>query len=1244
MADSKNTKNPAISKIKTNAYKSARNTGSNKVDSNKVDSNKVDSNKVDSNKVDSNKVDSNKVDSKNKVDSTTAINKLLKEYLTTITKDSKDEEMELEVKFGTFGNHKLSRINYNNIIKKLKSLGFTIENNIYLLRIQNEYTDPRTRTTKFSKIRTEISGLQNIRKYCQTNRIDTIETGVSYIEKTSYGNKENPSSVDVGDFNFRVSLSKETRVKKSEQKIRQMLDNWAEQKKKFRYLNRLKLKHPTFPVIVDMSIVKQHYTPEYNIHDSGVFKAFEKYEVEIECINSLVGIGTQYNEPDILNNRTLKPVIKYILSGIQETNYPISFLEQEFVTQEYMKLLWGKEYDENEKITSSNFVGPSSSTLQLDNIRPLNSDVSLPNIRENFSVTDKADGERKLLFISSIGKIYFINTNMNIQFTGTLSKNKEIWNTLLDGEHILYDKKKKFINLYAAFDIYYVAGEDIRSKAFISSNIDDLQTNFRLPILENIIKQINAISVIGESAPIPLRITNKRFYNVSDTQTIFQGCTYILTKIHDGLFEYETDGLIFTPMNLGVASDKVGEYIKPIKKTWEYSFKWKPAHFNTIDFLVSVKKNDNGEDFIGNLFQNGTDATSTTQIPEYKTLTLRVGFDEYKHGYINPYQDTIEDKIPTYMNYYDMKKDKQSSYLPKQFYPTEPSDKNAGICNLLLTGSVDDKNMLSENNEIIEDNMIVEFRYDITREPQWRWIPMRVRYDKTEQLWNGERVYGNAYHVANSNWHSIHKPITQMMIMTGENIPVALGDDDVYYNKVSGNKKTGSLRDFHNLYVKTSLIKSIAKPGDTLIDLAVGKGGDFPKWIDTKLKFVFGVDLSRDNIQNRLDGAYARYLTYRKKNRIMPSALFVNGNSSVNIRNTNGILVDKDKQITRAVFGQGPKDAKLLGQGVYKQYGVASEGFDICSIQFAIHYMFENQETLHNFLRNVSEVTKEGGYFIGTSYDGQKIFNMLKHIPENESKVIMDKSDNKIIWKVTKRYNNEEFNDNETCVGYAIDVYQDSINKTIREYLVNYTYLTRILENYGFVLINDEELKSLNSKIKTGTGLFSDLFNQMNDEIKNRTSSNAFSYDKASYMTNEERTISFLNRYFIYKKVRKVSNAEKVSSDLQDKIEVDASESNVNAPSKSKAKLTADVDVTEEPSKTKEPHLRPKHLVKRKLKVPTKKTADTAEKEKIVEKVKAPEKKLSVIPEESSVNTKKPVLKLNRTMKLKKKVDETSNV
>ena len=1077
-----------------------------------------------------------------KINNDKLLNKLLETYISNITKDGDNEQLELEVKFGTLGKIKITKINYDNIVKKLLSSGFIIDTNEHFLRIQNEYKDAKTNTTRLSNIRTEIKGLQNIRKYCQTNKIDTIDNGVSYMQKSRFSGIDN-STVDFYDFNYRISLNKEYTLNTTSPLIRKTIDNWNDEKKTFRYLNRFKLRHPTFPVIVDLSVVKEskkkdnrYYIPEYNIHDSDVFTSPEKYEVEIEFINALVGVGTSYNKSDILHKQVLKPIVKYVLSGLQETNYPISYKEQNDTLQNYMSLLWGDEYDPTKRITSSNFVGPSSYTLELKNIRDLDKDSKDPNIRQNYTVTDKADGERKLLFIAPNGRIYFISTNMNIQFTGVLSKNKDCWNTIIDGEHIVYDKNNKFINMYAAFDIYYINGKDIRSMGFIPTAEDDMPNNFRLPLLESIVNKINAVSVVKDSAPVPLKITKKKFYLGNESQSIFDGCKFILNKLEKGLFEYNTDGLIFTPAMLGVGSNNVGdEYnIKPRKVTWEHSFKWKPSYFNTIDFLISIKKNEDGTDFIGSLYTDGLNNVNNNQIKEYKTVILRVGFDESKHGYVNPYQDMINDTLPSVKS----KHDNQDNYVPMQFYPTEPSDYKAGICNIpLINDNDNEKYMYTENNEPIEDNMIVEFRYDMSLDKEWRWVPIRVRYDKTAQFRGGEKNYGNAFHVANSNWHSIHYPVTDLMIITGTNIPEELNDDDVYYNKVKGVSKTRALRDFHNLYVKYHLIKSISKPGNTLIDLAVGKGGDWPKWIKTKLKFVFGVDISRDNIQNRLDGACARYLENKKRYNVMPSALFVNGNSSVNIRKTTGILVDKDKQITRAVFGQGPKDEKILGKGVYKNYGIASEGFDICSIQFAIHYMFENQETLHNFLQNVSEVTKEGGYFIGTSYDGEKMFNMLKSISENDSKTIMVKDDsnnNKKIWEVIKRYDHDEFNDDETCVGYPIDVFQESINKTAREYLVNYTYLTRVLENYGFVLVSSEELIKINSSITNGTGLFNDLFNQMNNDIKNIPSIRS-SYGDAPNMSDNERMISFLNRYFIYKKVRKISDVEKVSLNLQHK-------------------------------------------------------------------------------------------------------------
>ena len=49
----------------------------------------------------------------------------------------------------------------------------------------------------------------------------------------------------------------------------------------------------------------------------------------------------------------------------------------------------------------------------------------------------------------------------------------------------------------------------------------------------------------------------------------------------------------------------------------------------------------------------------------------------------------------------------------------------------------------------------------------------------------------------------------------------------------------------------------------------------------------------------------------------MPSALFVNGNSALNIRNTDAMYSEKDKMITKAVFGEGPKDPKIIEKALF---------------------------------------------------------------------------------------------------------------------------------------------------------------------------------------------------------------------------------------------------------------------------------------------------------------------------------------
>ena len=98
----------------------------------------------------------------------------------------------------------------------------------------------------------------------------------------------------------------------------------------------------------------------------------------------------------------------------------------------------------------------------------------------------------------------------------------------------------------------------------------------------------------------------------------------------------------------------------------------------------------------------------------------------------------------------------------------------------------------------------------------------------------------------------------------------------------------------------------------------------------------------------------------------MPSALFVNGDSSKNIKSGEAFNDNKNKLLIKGLFGNGPKDKTLLGENVYKNYGIAKNGFNIVSNQFSIHYFFKDIFTLHNFICNVSEFCKVGGYFIGT--------------------------------------------------------------------------------------------------------------------------------------------------------------------------------------------------------------------------------------------------------------------------------------
>ena len=1059
----------------------------------------------------------------------------LKNLLYKFVDNPKDNEF--EIRFGTKGIKRISKNDFDNVVQYLKSKNFTSRGEQTTLKIRSEFTDPKTGRSRISNIRTEVNGKFSIREICKhkTNSPldnENVRYGVEFIQKSSYKNEDGTTlrPVDFDEFNFRATLQAEKKMSQTSGLVKQLLNDWDDKKKIFRLVNRYSFVNPNVGgVRVDMSVVqhskknaKGNMVPTYNIRESEIFESQKVYEIEIE-----VTPASWYTKEAMLAE--LRNTIKYVLCGLQQTNYPIAYNEMREVATEYMKMVYGDEHPN--RMLSRNFIGPSSISLELKNVQPISEDSIVANIRNPYTVTEKADGLRKLLFVNSKGRIYLIDTNMNVQFTGMITKSEEHFNSMLDGEHILHDKHGDYLNMYAAFDIYFIDGQDQRLKKFVNhTTSDEESSNFRLNLLDTFVNTLKPKHIVAGGN---ILVIDRKVFEVSPNEdSIFNACKKIYEREESGMYSYETDGLIFTPCDLGVGltyGDK-----EPInnKHTWLHSFKWKPPQYNTIDFLVTTIKSETGTDMVNSIFEEGIDMSTGKQYKQYKTLVLRVGFDERKHGYVNPCNDIIMNKLPS-----SSAGDDTDGYRPMPFHPTNPSINKAYLCNIMVNENVDGNlhMFVEDGSDEILDETIVEFKYIKDAELGWNWVPIRVRHDKTAEYRNGIKNYGNAYHVAQSVWSSIHHPITKEMITTGIDIPEVEEDVDVYYNKY-GKSLTKPLRDFHNLYVKNKLITGVARRGGTLIDLAVGKGGDIPKWISAKLKFVLGIDVSKDNIENRLDGACARYLNYSKRFSQMPKALFINGNSKLHIRSGEALVSEKGKEIMNAVIGKGPKDKSKLGAGVYNQYSVGKDGFNVVSCQFAIHYFFENPETLHTFLQNVSENCKEGGYFIGTSYDGKHIFNALKDKDVGES--IYEYKDDKKIWEIRKGYEQETFTSDDSSIGLAIDVYQETINKVFREYLVNYEYLTELMRTYGFELVTKEEANKM--KLPNSTGMFNELYSQMANDIRRQKRSKKGSKSELELEVgtaleldddSQQKRVSFLNRYFIYKKVANV-NAEQIKNTM----------------------------------------------------------------------------------------------------------------
>ena len=934
---------------------------------------------------------------------------------------------------------------------------------------------------------------------------------------------------------------------------------------------------------------------------------------------------------NILNN-----ILESILKIVYNTSYLISDKERHDVHEGY-KTVTGqltKKY--------INFIGPQPVSMSIEHIVS----GTHPNIKDNeYLVTEKADGDRYLLYIHSNGVGYMYNNKHRVNeiiSTGIIFP-EEYQSWIFDGEYITSLEDGTPTKRFYIFDVYYHTENSKKIQTFNRLWTDAVTRDSepipgRVKYIDRFIEHIESRDDISVHA---IKIYKKNYQYVAgnsfEAARIKLGQIDSKEKMGISLCPYKTDGLVFMPLKFPVNGMTTAEVVNPniklggkpflpeelirdekmipigeieknkslkviydkytndneeylqevsdyykqativdnsinsIGGTWFANFKWKPPHLNTIDFAINIDHE----------VHQMIDPDDNSNILKYKNVSLLVFYDQNNDADIDFIKKTYE--YP-----YGMKK----SYKKTILFNPDDTDTPLGKTSILLENN---KLLCLEDKDEIKGDTIVEFSYDASKPDGFKWVPLRLRKDKAK---------AQPSSIANNIWRTIINPITKDMISRGlteketSEVIVDVKKDNKYYNATI-NRDASVIRaqaKYHN-DIKRKLIVSVCnlvkstkdadpvvkfgESGVAILDLAVGRGGDISKFLDedTSVEKILGIDLSPGNIEE----CCSRWWTTPKWQKKDVLGMYFAGDTSKNIKNgeiaeddpekiellghiygnasinilpsipiddafylfaADGMFMKKHskKQIERyedseeyikestvnvlAQLGKNEDPSIMKTQlHIRKNMVLADSIFDIANMQFAVHYFFENPQKLDGLLKNIDENLVNGGYFIGTCFDGERVMEYLEDIKQGKEKAytvgdykaIAIRKDYSIskedfVWDPEAADSAKEITSREPFMyGKQISVFQETFGDYYPEYLVNFEYFKWKCAQYDLyplesVSFDEVEKDEYNKILTLSMGNFSEFYND-------------YLSKNGGEMEPELQDLSFLNRIFIFKKV-----------------------------------------------------------------------------------------------------------------------------
>lgn len=918
-----------------------------------------------------------------------------------------------------------------------------------------------------------VQGVSDVTRYCRTESPSSVPH--TWRQRVVVSKDILPDELS---FKVYAAIYEETDLALSE-----IPSHWDEVPKYYMLKKRFMYKHDD--IVVVLNHVRSGTDAFVHMYESDVTRAVSEIELYMEVI-------TPNTEQDM--TRALG-ILSQIMDG---TPYPMTKSKQVEVLDGYQRLV---DKVVKRRGPGYHFLAPKPVTLEKMNVVDPAMSYGAISIVKGYTVTEKADGERVLLYVHTDGYAYSVNNTMDVRHLGMKVTSPKLHNTIVDGELVTFDKRKDGSrrDLFMAFDIYFLSGDNVMNLPLWHSEKPCRNNKMKSAFDKDLWVPIHS----KDDVYIDLEVKKHTFAEGDD---MFDACKEILQNAHS--YAYEIDGLVFTPAHLGVFGyypGQPGNISDNVR--WDRVFKWKPAEQNSIDFLVEK------EDTIY------TDPITKKRYAIYKLFT----------GYNANQWEAI-----SVMNGVRMRYDKSYSeelkktanvYKTRLFRPLSHYEKGVEFAYVPI-GNTSDATAI--NGDIIRDKSIVEFAYDPSEKGHvsTRWRAMRVREDKTRIFQRTGQLSktANDLSVAMSIWRTIHSPVTTEMIMGMRSVLQSdvpedleerlLGVDDTYYAREVPRSHMLSVHmlNFHNQGIKKMLYQRSSRK-EALLELACGMAGDLPRWRDAAYRFVLGVDLVRDNITHPREGSYARVMRQKRavstlvdgvEKVIYPDMVFAIGDCALPLHDGSAAQ-DNDEESRKLLQLVFRKNA--VPPQPYMKFiaGRAARGFDVVSCQFAIHYFFQTPEKLHGFLDNVSRNLRKGGIFIATFMDGDRVHNLVS---SSSTGVVEGRKLNNTVpvWAIIKKYDTYTQGDEEPF-GKKVEVFLENTNRLIPEFLVNMDLLTRYAAGHGLELED--------------TALFSKTFASLRAAVPaDPAAQSKLDKDVLTLDDDEvQKQFSFLNRWVVFRKV-----------------------------------------------------------------------------------------------------------------------------